>query len=68
MNTVMTEGRPTDSPPTLGEIRGRFEQDWLSLDTRFKALVSPPRFPVQFSPKLQRLTAELREQLIDSEL
>ena len=68
LNTVMTEGHPTDSPPTLGEIRGRFEQDWLSLDIRFKALVNPPRFPVQFSPKLQRLTAELREQLIDSEL
>ena len=66
--TVMHEGRRVAASPTLDEIRDRFNQDWPSLDSRFKALVGPPRFPVQVSPKLQRLTAEVREKLIDSEL
>jgi nicotinate phosphoribosyltransferase len=66
--TVMHEGRRAAASPTLEEIRDRFNQDWPSLDSRFKALVGPPRFPVQVSPKLQRLTAEVREKLIDLEL
>ena len=66
--TVMHEGQRVAASPTLEEIRDRFNQDWPSLDSRFKALVGPPRFPVQVSPKLQRLTAEVREKLIDLEL
>jgi nicotinate phosphoribosyltransferase len=66
--TVMHEGQRVADSPTLEEIRDRFNQDWPSLDSRFKALVGPPRFPVQVSPKLQRLTAEVREKLIDLEL
>ena len=45
LSTAMTEGRLTAPSPTLEEIRGRFKEDWHSLDSRFKALVGPPQIP-----------------------
>jgi hypothetical protein len=34
------------------------------LDTRFKDLRRPPKFPVAVSSRLQRMTAEVREEAV----
>ena len=68
LSPVMSGGHQTGPKSTLQESRDRLHQDWQRLDTRFKALVGPPRFPVQFSPRLQRLTAEVKEQLTEPQL
>ena len=62
---VMAGGAPVAAKPGLQEIRERLELDMQRLDPRFKALHRPPLYPVQFSPKLQRLTAQVQEQLTE---
>ena len=64
---VMSGGSPTAAKPSLQEIRERLESDMQRLDARFKALNRPPLYPVASSPKLQRLTAIVQEQLGEPE-
>jgi len=62
---VMAGGSRTAAKPSLLEIRERHEADMERLDPRFKGLHRPPLYPVQFSPKLQALTARVQQQLIE---
>ena len=64
---VMSSGALTAANPSLPEIRERLEEDMQRLDPRFKELHRPPLYPVQPSPKLQRLTATVQEQLGEPE-
>ena len=64
---VMAGGTLSAAKPSLPEIRARLEADLHRLDPRFKALHRPPLYPVQISPKLQRLTARVQEQLAEPE-
>ena len=64
LEEVMKDGRATRPPPTLDEVRKRFQDDFAALDERFKVLNNPPRFPVSVSGKLERLTAEVREEVL----
>ena len=64
LEEVMKDGRRTGPPTTLDEVRKRFQNDFAALDERFKVLNNPPRFPVSISGKLERLTAEVREEAL----
>jgi len=64
LEEVMRNGKRTGQLATLEEVRTRFQDDFSSLDGRFKVLNNPPRFPVSISGKLERLTSEVREEAL----
>jgi nicotinate phosphoribosyltransferase len=64
LEEVMRDGKRTGPPSTLDEVRSRFEEDFAALDSRFKVLNNPPRFPVTVSGKLEKLTLEVQEQAL----
>jgi nicotinate phosphoribosyltransferase len=64
LEEVMKDGRRTGPPTALEDVRMRFQEDFSDLDERFKVLKNPPRFPVNVSGKLERLTAEVREKAL----
>ena len=66
LETVMEDGRKTRPSPTLDEMRGRFNHDFERLDDHFKQLNNPPRYPVTYSPGLQRLTNEVQGKIMES--
>ena len=64
LEEFMKKGERTSPATSLEEIRARFQEDFSALDDRFKVLKNPPRFPVGLSGKLERLTSEVREELL----
>ncbi len=64
LEEVMRDGKRTGSPAALDEVRIRFEEDFASLEDRFKVLNNPPRFPVATSRKLERLSAQVKEEAL----
>ena len=64
LEEVMKGGKRTGPPVTLDEVRERLQEDFASLDERFKVLNNPPRFPVSVSGKLERLTSEVRAEAL----
>ena len=64
LEEVMRDGMRTSSQVSLHEIRDRFRAEFTSLHPRFKDLRRPPLFPVSVSPRLQRVTAEVREDAV----
>ena len=64
LEEVMRGGERTGPPATLDEARSRFENDFASLDDRFKVLKNPPRFPVSISGKLEKLSSQVREEAL----
>ena len=64
LEEVMTGGVRTTGSPTLVELRETFRSEFARLDTRYKGLRQPPHFPVSVSPSLQRMTAEVREDAV----
>ncbi|MBC8279791.1 MAG: nicotinate phosphoribosyltransferase [Chloroflexi bacterium] len=65
LEEVMKDGKRISEAVSLEEVRLRFQGDFAALDDRFKVLNNPPRFPVGISGKLERLTSEVREGLLD---
>ena len=63
---VMAHGHPTGPGPALQEIRELFRQEFLNLPDRFKALESPPHYPVAVSPSLQELTSKVQEEILNA--
>ncbi len=64
LQEVMTDGRRTSPSTPLDELRHRFREEFQSLPVRFKDLRRPPAFPVSISRRLQRMTAEVREEAV----
>ena len=64
LEEVMTGGVRNAASPPLSVLRDRLRDEFASLDTRYKKLLRPPQFPVSVSPKLQRMTAEVREEAV----
>ena len=64
LQEVMINGVRTDRAHALSELRERFRDEFASLEDRFKGLSRPPQFPVAVSPRLQRMTAEVREDAV----
>jgi nicotinate phosphoribosyltransferase len=63
LETFMEGGRKIRPEPQLSEMRERFNADFDRLPARFKQIVSPPRYPVTFSPALERLTNQTQANL-----
>ena len=61
---VMEAGHRTGPETTLQQIRELFCQDFSKLDQRFKTLRAPPHYPVALSPRLKKLTAETRAEVL----
>ncbi len=59
LKEVMRDGRPSETYPSLGEIRRVFEADFASLDDGVKAIRQPRVYPVEFSPSLQALRDQI---------
>jgi hypothetical protein len=64
LQPAMADGRRTGPEPTLEEIRHRFQQDFQRLDDHHKQLHNPPHYPVAISPRLERLTIQVQEQIL----
>ena len=64
LEEVMTGGARTVDSPALAELRETFRSEFARLDARYKGLCQPPHFPVSVSPGLQRLTAQVREEAV----
>ena len=64
LETVMEEGRRTRPAPSLEAIRDQFRSDFDRLDSHFKQIANPPRYPVTFTPALQRLTNRVQAQIL----
>ena len=62
LQKVMEGGRTTGQPPTLGEIRERFRQDFSRLDDSLKALRDPPAYQVKLSPQLEELARRIEQE------
>ena len=61
---VMSGGERTAGSPSLAELRESFRSEFAHLDSRYKDLRQPPHFPVSVSPTLQRMTAEVKEEAV----
>ena len=64
LEEVMMDGTPTSPFSTLSELRDRFSEEFALLDSRFKDHHRPPHYTVSISPRLQRMTAEVREEVV----
>ena len=64
LQPVIEGGQRVALNPSLETIRERFVQDFESLDQHHKWLRNPPSYPVVFSPKLNRLTAQVQDRIL----
>ena len=64
LQVVMKDGERTSPSYTATEFRDRFRDEFALLPPRFKNLHRPPQFPVSISSRLQRMTAEVREDAV----
>lgn len=63
LDQVMSDGQRLGHEPSLGELRERFAREFAQLPSPYKALVSPPRYPVDVSIGLRNLQSELTQKL-----
>ena len=69
LEKFMSQGKITQALPSLVEIRERFLSEFATLDEPYKEISShPPRFPVDYSPALQKLQQETIRQVREKEL
>jgi nicotinate phosphoribosyltransferase len=55
LQTVMQNGRPSQNPPTLPQIRARFSDQFKRLPERFKTLDAAETYPVKITAGLEKL-------------
>jgi len=60
---VMEGGRIASTPPTLEEVRRRFQEEFARLPEGYKALQGAPAYPVRLSPGLQSLQEQTERQV-----
>lgn len=68
LQQVMKSGQRTFPPETLHNIRERCQWELNQLDQSYKALENPNTFPVELSPRLQELQAEVIHEIREKEL
>ena len=67
LEPVMADGRPIGPEPALEEIRQSFLDDFQRLDDHFKGIQNPPSYPVALSSRLERLAAEVKDNIAGDE-
>jgi nicotinate phosphoribosyltransferase len=65
---VLRAGKRLGPDPALLELRAHFGRQFAELPGRYKALRSPPRYPVDISPGLQRLQERVVRETREREL
>jgi nicotinate phosphoribosyltransferase len=60
---VMEKGETVYDLPTLEAIRGKALENLSKLPRKYKRLKSAPRYPVELSPRLKKMTNELTNEL-----
>lgn len=68
LQKFMEQGKPRDNYPTLNEIKARFLDEFGRLDEKIKAIRDPAPYPVEFSPRLTALRAEIEKQVAKLEV
>jgi nicotinate phosphoribosyltransferase len=63
LKKVMERGKLTVTPPPLPESRSLFLEEFARLPDAFKTIRDPSRYPVEFSPNLQRLRTEVERKV-----
>jgi nicotinate phosphoribosyltransferase len=63
LEQVMSDGRRLGRKPALGQLRERFAREFAWLPSEYRALVSPPSYPVEVSPGLRDLESQLTKKL-----
>ncbi len=67
LRKVMEKGNRRGPYPSLKEIREGFLDEFSRLDDRIKAIQSPANYPVELSPRLQRLKQEIEKQVAETQ-
>ncbi|HEY2989317.1 MAG TPA: nicotinate phosphoribosyltransferase [Candidatus Binatia bacterium] len=67
LKKVMEKGKPQGGYPSLTEIRQRFLAEFELLDENVRAIRDPEIYPVEISPRLQRLNEEISRQVARTE-
>ena len=60
LEPVMDQGKRTGPERSLNQARDWFQHDFARLDSHFKVLGGPPRFPVDASPALEQFTRRVQ--------
>jgi nicotinate phosphoribosyltransferase len=69
LEKVMEEGRIISSPPPLSQIQEIFLSEFSRLDDKYKEIRGEsPLFPVEHSPRLKRLQAQIVQKVREKEL
>ena len=68
LEDVMTEGARINDSPALNDLREEHAQEFTRVPSRYKALQSAPRYPVEVSPRLKELQREVVREVRDREL
>jgi nicotinate phosphoribosyltransferase len=68
LTVVMKNGNREQPPEPLQVIRERFREEFASLDTSYKDLEDPDRFPVKIGPGLKELQKEVAHAVREKEL
>lgn len=65
---VMENGKPKKPYPSLKEIRESFLDEFGRLDEAIKSTRNPAYYPVELSPRLQKLKEEIEKQVAQTEI
>ncbi|MDA0987553.1 MAG: nicotinate phosphoribosyltransferase [Chloroflexi bacterium] len=68
LEIFMEEGGLIRPLPSLDELRGRFQRDFVALDDRFKGLKKANKYPVRLSRNLRRLQKTLEREAEETEI
>ncbi len=68
LKEVMRDGKIVGTMPPLKESREFFRDQFARLPETYKALIDPPRYPVDLSPALQDLQSRVEQEIQQREL
>lgn len=68
LQPVMQNGKPLEKPELLAEIQKRFQEQFTSLDDRYKSIRDPDAYPVELSAQLNALQSEVVREVKIKEL
>ena len=67
LQKVLEEGKRAAPSPSLKDIRETFLDEFSRLDEAIKSIQDPANYPVELSPRLQRLKQEIEKQVAETQ-